>query len=335
MSPQSSEEFALQSLQCAGSTIRVNPNPLYLQVESKGMHTGEPVTLRVFPHTSSSVQIFCADASGSLELLWDTAKVQDNTTFTARNATVLQKGDLELGLTEHFLAAALLFHLDFPQAGWKLEVHGPEIPVLEGSASLWLDWLKHLWLQQEKSSVIQTKNTEMQSSPTKGTQLQTADSKLPESRSQSPWFLIAEPAAEFSLHYELTLPDLAPQSFHWSANEGASAIASARTFISQENLLQAQQAGLLLGVQEGHGLLYNPPEFPRLLSGGSLRWDNEFARHKALDFLGDLALSGLELPKFRFHVKNGGHWLHQMFLRDFLQDNQAEKHSYSFSATEC
>lgn len=386
MSLKPSEEFALEG---TGATVEISTNPLYLQVESYGMHTGQPVKLRLLPDTSASVQIFCDDESGSLHLLWDTAKEQDSTTFTARNATVLQRehaeqgylqqnhlqqNHLQLGLTEHFLAAALLFHLDVPQAGWRLEVHGPEIPVLEGSASLWLEWLRRLWLRAEKSglisNLIQANTTKTQSSLVKieersagraakatsgfGAEKfavenaeensdkfaaesaeENAEVKSPVSINKCPWFLVAEPASEFSLYYQLELPDLAPQSFQWSANDGALVLAAARTFISQENLRKAQQAGLLAGVQEGHGLLYNPQEFPRLISGGTLRWDNEFARHKALDFLGDLALSGLELPKFRFHIKNGGHWLHQMFLRDFFRESRNERRFYRYSATEC
>ena len=45
---------------------------------------------------------------------------------------------------------------------------------------------------------------------------------------------------------------------------------------------------------------------------------DELARHKVLDLLGDLALNGLALPKLRLTIRNGGHALNHLLL-DRLQ----------------
>jgi hypothetical protein len=62
-------------------------------------------------------------------------------------------------------------------------------------------------------------------------------------------------------------------------------------------------------------------EFP-LLHPEHFRLPDEAARHKILDLIGDLALSGqargLALPKLRLTVRNGGHALNHLLL-DHLQ----------------
>ena len=55
----------------------------------------------------------------------------------------------------------------------------------------------------------------------------------------------------------------------------------------------------------------------RVLNEDGLRYNNEFVRHKILDFIGDLAIIGY-IPIGHFVVERSGHSLNQKLLKQFM-----------------
>ena len=78
---------------------------------------------------------------------------------------------------------------------------------------------------------------------------------------------------------------------------------------------EARKAGLLGGVDESCGLLLDSSLRENALA---YRVDEEPARHKILDLLGDLCFIKPKLPKVRLEIINGGHLSHRTILEKVL-----------------
>ena len=91
---------------------------------------------------------------------------------------------------------------------------------------------------------------------------------------------------------------------------------TARTFILKNEFDEARKAGLLSGVNSSCGLLLgdSSPE----ANASAYRVQEEPARHKILDLLGDLCFIKPKLPKVHLEIINGGHLSHRTILEKVL-----------------
>ena len=81
-------------------------------------------------------------------------------------------------------------------------------------------------------------------------------------------------------------------------------VAPARTFGFSHELEALKKAGLALGGSLENAVVIAEKE---VLAKGGLRFADEFARHKLLDLIGDLALTGLPLKDIRIEAERPGH----------------------------
>ena len=107
-------------------------------------------------------------------------------------------------------------------------------------------------------------------------------------------------------------PPAAPHQGHPDNADGccaaaafAAEVAPARTFTTQEQIEPMREAGLIQGGSLDNALVCDRVRW----LNGPLRFDNEPARHKLLDLLGDLALLGA-LPKAHVVAFRASHRLH-------------------------
>jgi UDP-3-O-[3-hydroxymyristoyl] N-acetylglucosamine deacetylase len=96
-------------------------------------------------------------------------------------------------------------------------------------------------------------------------------------------------------------------------------LARARTFGFMRDVAKLWNAGYALGASFENTLVVNES---RLLNPEGLRFDDEFARHKALDAIGDLALAGAPLLGLYRSVR-GGHKLNHAVLSALMADPSA------------
>ena len=96
-------------------------------------------------------------------------------------------------------------------------------------------------------------------------------------------------------------------------------LAPARTFALAEDVAQLQAAGLAQGGSLDNAVVVDAS---RVLNPGGLRMQDEFARHKLLDAVGDLALAGAPLSG-RFVAHRSGHSLNNRLLRALFADASA------------
>jgi UDP-3-O-[3-hydroxymyristoyl] N-acetylglucosamine deacetylase len=268
-------------------------NPI--QMKGIGLHTGETVTVAIYPESAEVGRYFVRT---DLDCIVIPAQIQ------ALHQTVLStelgSDDVTIRTVEHLLAA--LFGLGIDNA--RIEVDGPEIPLLDGSAQEWVGQiLRAGWTQQAepRQCYVVTEPIVVQ---------------------QGDAFVAALPAEQTRLTYGIDFSHAAiGQQWHSILpEEFAIAIAPARTFALAKDIEKLRQSGLIKGgslenalVCDTHGWL-NPP----------LRFPNEPVRHKLLDLIGDLSLLRA-LPKAHIWAYKASHALHTRLVQR-LADLQESRH---------
>ena len=197
---------------------------------------------------------------------------------------------MTISTVEHLLAAVRICDVD----NLFIDLNGPEVPILDGSALPFLHLLKAAGLRPQEARrrilavtaplTVELGAKRMRISPYPGLRLSYAID-------------FAHPAIG---HQEIDLV-VDRESF-------ARELAPARTFALLEDVEQLHRRGLGLG-----GDLENCVVFSSEGPNNALRFPDEPVRHKALDAIGDLALTGGPLWA-HVEVERGGHPLHYALL---------------------
>lgn len=178
-----------------------------------------------------------------------------------------------------------------------IEIRGPEIPILDGSAKIWVDILKQagrLTSQQPSWAWKLNKPLWIQNT-------QIAQQKA---------FL--EPSEKIHLKTQISHP--VPLGKAYWQSDFETLIAPARTYVQVYDCSRLQKRGLLKGAGLNCGVL---------LSGNdpintAWRLESECARHKILDALGDLILLGAPLFA-RINLVNNTHQFHRHIMKRLMQ----------------
>ncbi len=126
--------------------------------------------------------------------------------------------------------------------------------------------------------------------------------------------LVALPAETFKVTFLFEHSSFYPQLFSFDLlhEDFATEIAPARTFGFQEEIAELQQNGLIKGASISEAVLIQGRK-----TSLPLRFPDEFVRHKLLDFLGDIALSG-KIFLGHFIVLRSGHIFNNLILRKLM-----------------
>jgi UDP-3-O-[3-hydroxymyristoyl] N-acetylglucosamine deacetylase len=256
-----------------------------------GLHSGVNTQVRILPALPGNNRFFVrVDLPNSPIIPAQVAAVSQTVL-----STQLGKGEVCVRTVEHLLAALAAMGVD----NARIEIDGPEVPLLDGSATIWCERIAEVGL------VSQTSN----------------NSTAPLIITEPIWiyegdaFVCALPAPEtrFSYGIDFNLAAIGNQWHSWllttnldsSSADFASEIAPARTFGLQHQIEYLQKSGLIKGGSLDNALVcgvqgwLNPP----------LRFANEPVRHKILDLVGDLSLLGT-FPIAHFLAYKASHNLH-------------------------
>jgi UDP-3-O-[3-hydroxymyristoyl] N-acetylglucosamine deacetylase len=269
-------------------------------VTGVGVHSGLPVSLTLGPAPVDAGFIFVR--TGLDEADREVPAIAESVTATDL-ATVL--GDREgplVSTAEHVLAALRGMGVD----NAIIEVDGPEVPIMDGSAAAFVAAIDQAGIVTQLASrrFIQV---------LKPVQVAIGDS-FGELRPHAGGFRVeveidfANPVIgrqNFSL-------DLNPESFRRE-------ISRARTFGFMNDVARLWSAGFARGASFENTVVLDDN---RLLNTEGLRFNDECARHKALDAVGDLTLAGLPLLGAYRSVR-GGHKLNHAVLTALLADHSA------------
>ena len=255
------------------------------------MHPGDDDTGIVFQRVS-------ADGSVEREIRADVRAVT-----ATEFATVLgdAKGPL-CSTAEHLLAALRGLGVD----NVVVEIDGPEVPIMDGSAAAFVDAIDQAGLT---TRALPRRYIEV-IKPVRVAK----DDALGELRPYEHGFRVeAEIDFDHPLigHQALAL-DIEPDTFRRE-------IARARTFGFMQDVAKLWSAGYALGASFENTLVVSDD---RVLNPEGLRFADEFVRHKVLDAIGDLALAGQPLLA-RLRTVRGGHKLNHAVLSALMADPSA------------
>lgn len=262
------------------------------RVSGVGLHSGRHVNVLLQPtEPGHGIVFYRSDVDEFIPAVAESAGQFDH-------ATSLGPRGRDIGTVEHLLAAAYGTALD----NVLIEVDGPEVPILDGSAAPWLEAFRHVGIVR-------------QSLPAQPLVLsRTLSVTGPHGKR-----IEIRPARELRITYTIDFPSpvIGRQSITVVVNPESFArhLAPARTFgfLSEYETLKAH--GLARGASLENCVVVGDDR----VENGELRFPDEFVRHKALDLVGDLALVGRPVLG---HVIawRGSHALHASLARLLRQE---------------
>ena len=298
----------------------------------KGLHTGLSLTVTFNPAPENSgykIQRIDLENQPVIEA------IAENVVDTQRG-TVLGKADVRVSTIEHGMSALYAMGID----NCLIQVNGPEFPILDGSASMYVDKINEIGIEEQNAPKdyyiirhkIEIKDEESGSCitilPDEGFSLTTMCSF----------------ESKFINSQFATLDDM---------DAYATEIAPARTFVFVRDIEPLLKANLIKGgdmdnaiviyerqtTQERLDQLADFLKVPRLdatklgyIQHKPLVWENECTRHKLLDIIGDMALIGRPI-KGRIIATRPGHTINNKFAR--LMRREIRKHEIQAPIYDC
>lgn len=263
-----------------------------------GVHSADSVSITLHPAVSGSGITF-------IRTDLDDAEVKANwkTVVDTKFCTTIGN---ELGVTvstvEHLLAALAARGID----NVRVEINGPELPIMDGSAQPFVELI-------DKAGVKEQKMPRKAIRVLKPITVKEGDREVSLSPASD---YIIDVAFDFGGRTVLSTQH---RTFRPLEDDFAEDISMARTFGLLEDAEKLWSMGLSKGASLENTLVYDKEE---VVNEEGARFDDECARHKILDVLGDLHLAGgLILGKFRGH--RPGHGLHHKLLLALFADPSA------------
>ena len=239
-----------------------------VEVIGIGLHKGEPVKLRLEPlDADAGIVFYREDLAMSIPL--SPSSVTDT-----HMATVIGGEKGYISTIEHFLSSIYAYGID----NLRVIVDGNEMPIMDGSAISFCLLLDEAGIQEldAPKKIICVKEP---------VEVKEGDKFVR---------LLPHESAEFDFRIKFDHPVIGDQSesFTFSTSEFVEEIARARTFGFAKDIQYLQSQNLALGatLQNAIGL-----DDHKVLNPEGLRFDNEFARHKILDAMGDMMVAGYNI----------------------------------------
>ena len=264
-----------------------------------GLHSGRRVTLTLLPAPANHGIVFRrVDLNRDVPALYD--RVVDT-----RLCTVIGEGSARVGTIEHLMAALAGAGID----NAIVELDGPEVPIMDGSAAPF-------------SFLLECAGTAVLDTPRKTIEiLQTVRATDGDAFAElRPFDLAVTRAARpevptLDLEVAIDFPDAAigrqKLSMRLTPENFREIVAPARTFGRLGDVEKLHAMGLAKGGSLDNAVVVDGA---KVLNPGGLRMEKEFAAHKLLDAVGDLALAGVALHG-RFVANRPGHALTNKLLR--------------------
>jgi len=259
-----------------------------------GLHSGAPVTMRLLPAPAGSGIVFRRTDLDNFEI-----------PATGRNvakvsyATSLMRQGVLIQTTEHLLSALIGMGVD----NVIVEVDNLEVPILDGSALPYVEAFLRVGIRTQRR------------------RRETIRVLQPVEVRDGDKFIGVYPGAGYSIQYAIDFPapighqrayvDLAAETY-------GQLISPARTFGYQADEKRLRDMGLIRGASSENAIILDA----KGPVNGSLRFADEYVRHKILDLIGDLSLAGRRMEG---HVvaERAGHAMHTALVSRLLKDRSA------------
>ena len=262
-------------------------------VTGNGLHTGVPATL-TFKPADNGITFLRTDIPGAKPIV----ALAQNVSSTLRGTNL--KNDTAEGWTvEHVMSALHALGL----TDVTVEMDGPEPPVTDGASDVYVEALLKAGLK-DLPAEQPLLNIKQKITYTSG---RIAYSAEPADKLTFTFvFLHKHPLVS---HQEFTL-EFTPDNY-------IQEIARARTFGFEEELAFLKAHGLAKGGNLENAVIVGKDKFIN-----ELRYPDELVRHKILDMVGDLCLTGRKLPPLKITCTCGGHKHNVIFAKILLANSE-------------
>ncbi len=195
--------------------------------------------------------------------------------IAATKRTNLQAGHVVVEMVEHLLSALSALGIDCCEVG----LTAAELPGLDGSARAYVEAIDSVGVQPLSGSLIEPLVVQSPFTIAEDSSSSLVEVHPPTTDGLRVSYFVEYPGSSiWPQHYEVVVT---PERYRED-------IAGARTFLLEEEARKLQESGVGLTVTTQDLVVFGP-DGPL---ENELRWPNECARHKVLDVIGDLFLSG-------------------------------------------
>ncbi len=289
--------------------------------EGKGLHTGAYVHLSINPApVDYGFRFVRTDIQSQPEIKAEATRVS----FTQRGTVLTGDNKETISTIEHLMSALRARGVD----NCRIELDGPEVPILDGSAKPFADAISKLGLteQDAERKYLEITHKAVYEEKEKGLRI------------------IAMPDDHFAATVCIAFDGTRALANQWaqleSLSEDYDQVYDCRTFVFLHEIAPLLNMGLIKGGDLDNAIVFvegevTPEQKAELakklgrtditihpsgvLNDRDLKYSNEAARHKLLDLIGDLALVGYPI-KGRIIATRSGHGSNTAFARQLMAE---------------
>jgi len=268
-----------------------------------GLHSGQRVELTLRPaHPDTGIVFRRVDLSQPVDIPVNALAVTDT-----RLASTISAQGVKVHTIEHLMSACSGLGID----NLYVDITAEEVPILDGSASSFV-------------YLLQSAGIQLQDAPKRFVRV-TQSVEITEGEGASAKWARLEPHQGFKLSFEIDFQHPAVDAtgqqvtFDMASGRYARDIARARTFGFTRDVETMRANGLALGGGLDNAIVMDDY---KVLNADGLRYDDEFAKHKILDAMGDLYILGKPLLA-AYSAFRSGHALNNRLLRELLSRPQS------------
>lgn len=265
------------------------------ELEGKGLHTGLSINVKFSPaHEGHGVKICRVDLPDRPTI----PALAEFVTKTQRG-TVLSNKELQVSTVEHALSALYAMGVD----NCLIEVNAPEMPIFDGSASIYVEHIRRVGVEEQNAV----------------REVYVVKSKIEVKDEQGISQLTILPDNSFGVHVLISFNSKVLSNQYASLediSDYAEEIAPARTFVFVREIEALLDNNLIKGGDLDNAIVIYDQEMSQekmdklaatmgtvskpanelgYINSVPLKYNNEPARHKLLDLIGDLALIGRQI----------------------------------------
>ena len=263
-----------------------------------GLHSGSKVTVNFRPAPADTGLVYTrTDLDPQVVIKCTPEAVRDTQLCTA----LVNLDGVHISTVEHLTAALSALGID----NLYIDVNAPELPVMDGSA---------------QPFIYLFESTGIQDLAAPKTYLRVARKVRVEDGEKWAELNPSDGGFQLDLTIDFNHPamerDLQHLVFNFTGRGFAAEISRARTFCFMRDVEYMHAHNLALGGSLENAVVLDDY---RVVNPDGLRYPNEFVKHKMLDAIGDLYMSGRSILG-AFKAYKTGHKLNNMLLRAFLSD---------------
>jgi UDP-3-O-[3-hydroxymyristoyl] N-acetylglucosamine deacetylase len=257
-----------------------------------GLHKGVPVKLRLEPLGENSGIIFYRSDKGV------SIPLSPENVVDTKMATVIGKKDVVISTIEHLMSAVYAFGID----NLRIVLNNDEVPIMDGSAISFVMMIEEAGIKEldaPKKFIKITKEVTIKDGEK---------------------FATLKPSEKISFNFEINFdhPVIGNQKyeFSFSTKNYIEEIARARTFGFLKEVQYLRSIGLALGGSLENAIVLDEKK----VLNDSLRFEDEFVRHKILDAIGDMSLIGANFIG-NYEAFASGHHLNHLLTEKLIKEN--------------